>query len=63
MADGTLCVIEWPEKVLGVLPCADLIIHIDYLVDARQLNWQSKTVLGIHWSEQWQMVLDEWQSK
>ena len=63
LADGTLCLIEWPEKGLGVLPSADLIVQIDDLGDARQLNWQSKTERGIHWSEQLQKVLDEWQSK
>jgi tRNA threonylcarbamoyladenosine biosynthesis protein TsaE len=63
LADGTLCLIEWPEKGLGVLPSADLIIQIDDLGDARQLNWQGNTERGIHWSEQLQKVLDEWQSK
>lgn len=61
LADGTLCLIEWPEKGLGVLPSPDLMIQIDDLGDARQLNWQGNTERGIRWSEQLQKGLAEWQ--
>lgn len=63
LADGTLCLIEWPYRGLGVLPSPDILIQIDDLGDARKLHWQGKTERGTRWSEQLQKVLNEWQSK
>lgn len=63
LADGILCLIEWPDKGLGVLPSADLTIQIDDLGDARQLNWQGNTELGQRWDEQLQKVVEQWQDR
>ena len=40
---------EWPEKVAGMLPVADLRLHIDVddQPDARQVSLQAGTVLGL----------------
>ncbi len=32
-----LCLVEWPEKAAGVLPEADLRIHIRYCGEAREI--------------------------
>ena len=37
-SDDRLCLIEWPEKGLGVLPEPDLILTIDDAVESRILN-------------------------
>lgn len=36
--DTSLCLIEWPDKGLGVLPAADLTISIEAVADGRQLS-------------------------
>tara|TARA_Y100001934_G_scaffold280872_1_gene388794 strand:- start:4127 stop:4627 length:501 start_codon:yes stop_codon:yes gene_type:complete len=61
LTDGTLCLIEWPERGRGVLPDADLTIHIDDVGEARILNWQAETDKGAQWSRQLQQLVKEWQ--
>lgn len=46
-----LCLIEWAEKGQGILPPADLILHIDDLGDSRELSWEAATDKGRHWCE------------
>ena len=33
LAEGALLLVEWPERGAGVLPAADLTVHIDYRAD------------------------------
>jgi tRNA threonylcarbamoyladenosine biosynthesis protein TsaE len=42
----SICLIEWPTNGQGHLPAADLIIDIQLLNDARQVEMQPKTALG-----------------
>jgi len=61
LTDGTLCLIEWPERGRGVLPEPDLLIHIDDAGEARILNWQAQTDKGVQWGRQLQQLIKEWQ--
>lgn len=45
-AEDTLCLIEWPEKGVGVLPEADLEIVIEPWQAGRQLTFNSHTNKG-----------------
>lgn len=49
---NALCLIEWADKGAGVLPAADLVIHIADLGDSRELSWNGATSKGRAWSEQ-----------
>jgi len=51
LTDGTLCLIEWPERGQGVLPAADLEIHIDDVGEARILDFKSNTEQGARWKD------------
>ena len=37
-----LCLIEWPDQAKGYLPEADLIVHIDYLENGRNIVLKRK---------------------
>lgn len=50
--ENSCCFIEWPEKGLGLLPKADLIITIEYRDSERQITFKSKTPLA-------QLLLDK----
>ena len=41
---NTLCLIEWPEKALGYLPEADLIVNIIYAGEARIVEIDKGTI-------------------
>lgn len=41
-----LCLIEWAEKGRGILPPADLVLHIEDLGQGRELSWQAGTGHG-----------------
>ena len=47
-----LCLMEWADKGLGLLPVADLVLSITDIEDGRQLTWQSGTEKGQLWCEQ-----------
>ena len=47
-----LCLMEWADKGLGLLPIADLVLSITDIEDGRQLTWQSGTEKGQLWCEQ-----------
>ncbi len=47
-----LCLMEWADKGLGLLPAADLVLSITDIEDGRQLTWQSGTEKGQLWCEQ-----------
>lgn len=50
-----LCLIEWPEKGLGILPNADLTLTLSDYKTGRALDWQAHTPKG----EAWQQALTE----
>ena len=43
---GQLCLVEWPERAVGVLPQADVQIDISYATDGRNVRLQALTLLG-----------------
>ncbi|MFT5594909.1 MAG: tRNA threonylcarbamoyladenosine biosynthesis protein TsaE [Oceanicoccus sp.] len=45
-ADDSLCLIEWPEKGVGILPEADIDIVIEPWQEGRQLTLSSHTAKG-----------------
>lgn len=47
-----LCLIEWADKGQGILPAADLVIHIADCGDSRDLSWESHTAKGAGWCRQ-----------
>lgn len=61
LTDGTLCLIEWPERGRGVLPDADITFHIDDIGEARILHWQAQTKKGAQWGGQLQKLAEQWQ--
>ena len=44
-----LCLIEWPQRGAGVLPPADLDIHISYLPEGRELQLLAHSPRGGDW--------------
>jgi len=46
LAEGALLLVEWPERGEGVLPAADLVIHIDYLPQGRRVSLQALSAAG-----------------
>lgn len=42
----SICVIEWPERVRGMLPQVDLALSLAYLGEGRELTLQSLTQAG-----------------
>jgi len=53
---GHLCLMEWADKGLGILPNADLVLSIEDIKDGRQLSWQAGTEKGQQWCEQLQLI-------
>ena len=51
-----LCLMEWADKGLGLLPTADLVLSIADIKDGRQLSWQSGTEKGQAWCEQLNLI-------
>ena len=47
--EDALCLIEWPERGVGVLPKADLDITISPQADGRLLSLQAHTARGADW--------------
>ena len=46
LADGQLCLIEWPERGQGFLPTADIAIEIRQLGDGRCVTLCANSALG-----------------
>lgn len=46
LADGQLCLIEWPEKGQGFLPKADIAIEISQLGDGRCVTLCANSAVG-----------------
>ena len=44
--DASVCLVEWPEKVAGVLPAADLDIALEFAGDGRDLSIRAGTESG-----------------
>ncbi|MDO6527769.1 tRNA (adenosine(37)-N6)-threonylcarbamoyltransferase complex ATPase subunit type 1 TsaE [Motilimonas sp. 1_MG-2023] len=45
-SDNSHCLIEWPDKGLGVLPEPDIIINLTYLGQQRQIEISSRSAVG-----------------
>jgi len=56
-----LCLIEWAEKGRGVLPAADLVLHIDDLGDSRELSWQAGSERGQRWVQSLDKLAQEFE--
>ncbi|ASP38893.1 tRNA (adenosine(37)-N6)-threonylcarbamoyltransferase complex ATPase subunit type 1 TsaE [Bacterioplanes sanyensis] len=52
--DDSLCLIEWPQRGVGVLPEADLVLHLADEGDGRQLDIEAGSDKGQHWLQQLQ---------
>jgi tRNA threonylcarbamoyladenosine biosynthesis protein TsaE len=46
LQEGATLLLEWPEKGQGELPVPDLVIHIEYLPQGRDLQLSAKSVAG-----------------
>ena len=45
--DGeAICLVEWPERGAGLLPPADLVIHLRFDGNARQVILESQSPTG-----------------
>ncbi|WP_041411627.1 tRNA (adenosine(37)-N6)-threonylcarbamoyltransferase complex ATPase subunit type 1 TsaE [Shewanella pealeana] len=44
--DRSLCIVEWPDRGHGLLPCADVHIHIEYVNTGRQVELQALSPKG-----------------
>jgi tRNA threonylcarbamoyladenosine biosynthesis protein TsaE len=51
-----LCLLEWADKGLGLLPAADLVLSIADIDGGRQLTWQAGTEKGQAWCEQLELI-------
>lgn len=51
-----LCLMEWADKGLGLLPAADLVLSIADIEGGRQLIWQAGTEKGQAWCEQLNLI-------
>ncbi|PVZ70406.1 tRNA (adenosine(37)-N6)-threonylcarbamoyltransferase complex ATPase subunit type 1 TsaE [Pelagibaculum spongiae] len=55
--DHAVCLVEWSERGQGILPQADLIIHLTY---AENGNSRDLTIEGL--SVQGQLIIENWQA-
>lgn len=44
--DFSVCLVEWPERGLGALPRADLVINIEWASSGRRLTYSASTERG-----------------
>lgn len=51
--DNTVCLIEWPEKGMGVLPEADIEVFIEPWQQGRQLTFKSHSSKGAAQLDTW----------
>lgn len=54
---GALCLIEWAEKGMGVLPSADITLTLSDHSGGRSVAWSAHTVQGQIWLEQLQHLV------
>ncbi|RLV61320.1 tRNA (adenosine(37)-N6)-threonylcarbamoyltransferase complex ATPase subunit type 1 TsaE [Parashewanella curva] len=45
-SDDCLCIVEWPDRGHGLLPEADVHLHIDYMEEGRTLRMDAITSKG-----------------
>lgn len=50
--DDSLCLIEWPQRGLGLLPEADLTIQLADSGAGRELQLEAGTARGLEWLQQ-----------
>ena len=50
--DDSLCLIEWPQRGLGLLPEADLTIQLADSGSGRELQLEAGTARGLEWLQQ-----------
>ncbi|MBE0483594.1 MAG: tRNA (adenosine(37)-N6)-threonylcarbamoyltransferase complex ATPase subunit type 1 TsaE [Bacterioplanes sp.] len=60
--ESSLCLIEWAEKGLGVLPDADLVLSIADLGESRRISWQAQSPRGEQWQTGLTTLAQEWVS-
>lgn len=46
LAGNNLCIFEWPQKGAGILPSADLEIHLDYKGAGRYATFIANSAIG-----------------
>lgn len=61
LGQQALCLIEWADKGLGVLPKADLVLSIADLGAGRELHWQAGTELGQRWVAELDRLAQAWE--
>lgn len=49
LSDGSLCLIEWPERGMGILPAADLTLNLADDGHGRRLQASAGSSLGESW--------------
>ncbi|NMH65311.1 tRNA (adenosine(37)-N6)-threonylcarbamoyltransferase complex ATPase subunit type 1 TsaE [Shewanella salipaludis] len=42
----SLCIVEWPEKGMGLLPEADIQLHLQYADGGREVRIEAKSIKG-----------------
>ncbi|BFM48617.1 tRNA (adenosine(37)-N6)-threonylcarbamoyltransferase complex ATPase subunit type 1 TsaE [Marinomonas sp. THO17] len=55
--ERSLCLIEWAEMGQGILPAADLVVHLSLIRQGRHVLIKSLTDKGDHVMTQWQTSL------
>lgn len=45
-SDDAICLVEWPEKGIGVLPAADIDIEMKYVGEAREIAFTANSDYG-----------------
>ncbi|MGL5667494.1 MAG: tRNA (adenosine(37)-N6)-threonylcarbamoyltransferase complex ATPase subunit type 1 TsaE, partial [Shewanella sp.] len=44
--DSSLCIVEWPDKGHGLLPDADIHLHLNYVNQGREIQIRALTESG-----------------
>jgi tRNA threonylcarbamoyladenosine biosynthesis protein TsaE len=45
--DTSLCIVEWPDRGQGLLPGADVQLHLKYVNNGRELNIEARSAAGL----------------
>lgn len=45
-SDKSLCIVEWPDKGEGLLPDADIHLHLSYVNSSREIHIQALSKSG-----------------
>ena len=51
---ASLMLIEWPEKGIGAIPPADLLLTLFYAGDGRRVSLESRSAFGANWASKLQ---------